>query len=138
MPSRDEMERLAAKPARSPVAAEPAPQDALPDEYWQALLADPRAVGKPWLPIQQRRLSEIPRELLRVACLRCFRTVEIRRLDAIRLYGPHATWRAVGERLLADGCQVRTGRLEEDGSSSDKREERQNRRLANHALASGS
>jgi hypothetical protein len=46
------------------------------------------------------RLSEIPRELLRVECLRCFRCVEIQRLDAVKLYGPHATWREVGNRLL--------------------------------------
>jgi hypothetical protein len=43
----------------------------------------------------------------------------LRRLDAVKLYGPHATWREVGERLLADGCQVRTGRHEEDGCWPD-------------------
>jgi hypothetical protein len=32
----------------------------LPDEYWEALLGDPRAAGRPRLPIQQRRLLEIP------------------------------------------------------------------------------
>jgi hypothetical protein len=36
-------------------------------------------------------------------------------LDAVTLYGPHATWKEVGERLLADGCRIRTGRHEEDG-----------------------
>jgi hypothetical protein len=82
--------------------------------YWRT-----RAAGKPWLPIQQRRLSEIPRELLRVECLRCFRTVEIQRLDAIGLYGPHSIWNDVGSRLLDDGCQQRTGRLEEDGCWPD-------------------
>src|SRR5580704_1883008 len=56
---------------------------------WDSVLSDPRAAGKPWLPIQQRRLSEIPRELLRVECLRCLRTVEIQKADALRLYGPH-------------------------------------------------
>jgi hypothetical protein len=65
------------------------------------------------------RLSEIPRELLRVNCSRCGRAVEIRRLDAVRLYGPRATWREVGERLLDDGCRTRTGRLEEDGCWHD-------------------
>jgi hypothetical protein len=73
------------------------------------------AAGKPWLHISQRRLSEIPRELLRVECLRCFRTVEIQRLDAVKLYGPHAVWKDLGNRLLDNGCQVRTGRHEEDG-----------------------
>jgi hypothetical protein len=52
---------------------------------------------------------------LRVDCRRCGRAVEIQRLDAIRLYGAGAVWRGVGEYLLADGCQHRTGRHEEDG-----------------------
>ena len=83
------------------------------------VLRDPRAEGKPWLPIQQRRLSEIPRHLLRVECLRCFRTVEIQMADAVRLYGPHSVWKDVGQRLLNDGCQQRTGRHEEDGCWPD-------------------
>jgi hypothetical protein len=56
--------------------------------WWDSVLSDPLAAGKPWLPIQQRRLSEIPRELLRVECLRCFRIVEIQKADAVRLYAP--------------------------------------------------
>jgi hypothetical protein len=70
----------------------------------EALLRDPRAAGRPWLPLQQMRC---PRELLRVECRRCGRTIEIQHLDAVRLYGPHATWREVGDRLLDDGCRVR-------------------------------
>jgi hypothetical protein len=65
------------------------------------------------------RLSEIPRELLRVECARCSRCVEILRLDAIKLCGPHAIWRDVGQALLDNGCRVRTGRLEEDGCWPD-------------------
>jgi hypothetical protein len=57
----------------------------------------------------------MPRERLRVECLRCFRTVEIQRLDAVKLYGPHAILKDVGSRLLDDGCQHRRGRHEEDG-----------------------
>jgi len=97
----------------------------LPTEYWDAVLRDPRAAGKPWLPIEQRRLSEIPRELLRVDCSRCGRAVEIQRLDAVKLYGPHATWREAGQRLLDDGCRVRTGRLEEDGCWPDWKDNQQ-------------
>jgi hypothetical protein len=37
------------------------------------------------------------------------RIVEIQRADAVRLYGPHAVWKDVGQRLLDDGCQHRTG-----------------------------
>jgi hypothetical protein len=72
------------------------PGDPLPDELWTSLLADPRAAGRPPLPIQQCRLSEIPRHVLRVECMRCFRIVEMQKLDAIRFYGPHAIWKDVG------------------------------------------
>jgi hypothetical protein len=115
------MEKLANKPLRTPRIDDPPLDGELPAEYWDAVLRDPRAAGKPWLPVSQMRLSEIPRELLRVECNRCLRCVEIQRLDAVKLFGPHATWKEVGERLLADGCQVRTGRHEEDGCWPDFR-----------------
>src|ERR1700676_602513 len=115
MPTPEQMEKLASDRIRTPKSDDPAPDGPLPQEYWNDVLRDPRAAGKPWLPVQQMRLSEIPRELLRVECARCSRCVEIQRLDAIKLYGPHAIWKDVGKRLLDDGCQVRTGRLEEDG-----------------------
>ena len=92
-----------------------------PTNTWDALLRDPRAAGRPWLPIQQRRLSEISRELLRVECNRCLRCVEIQRLDAVKLFGSHAIWKDVGQRLLDDGCKIRTGRHEEDGCWPDFR-----------------
>jgi hypothetical protein len=101
--------------ARTPSYHESPPDAPPPPEWWASVLADPRARGKPWLPIQQRRLSEIPRHVLRVECLRCFRIVEIQTADAIRLYGPHAVYKDVGRRLLDNGCQHRTGRHEEDG-----------------------
>ena len=85
------------------------------EEWWQNVLADPRAAGKPWVRIEQRRLSEVPREVLRVECLRCFRLVEIRKADAIKLCSPHAIWNDVAQRLLDSGCQQRTGRHEQDG-----------------------
>jgi hypothetical protein len=43
------------------------------------------------------------------------RTVEIQKADAIRLAGAQAVWKDLGQRLLDDTCQVRTGRHEEDG-----------------------
>jgi hypothetical protein len=118
-PTPKQMEKLGSRRRPAPRIDDPAPNDALPAEYWDAVLRDPRAAGKPWLPVEQRRLSEIPRELLRVDCSRCGRAVEIQRLDAVKLYGPHATWREVGQRLLDDGCRVRTGRHEEDGCWPD-------------------
>jgi hypothetical protein len=115
MPTPEQMEKLASDRLRTVRSGDPGPDGPLPTEYWDDVLRDSRAAGKPWLPIQQMRLSEIPRELLRVECSRCSRCVEIQRLDAVKLYGPHAVWQDVGKRLLDDGCQVRTGRLEEDG-----------------------
>ena len=115
MPTRRQMEKLVLDTPRTPESSDIGPASQPRDERSSSVLADPRAAGKPWLPIQQLRLSEIPRELLRVECLCCFRCVEIQRLDAIRLYGPHAVWKDVGQALLDDGCQQRTGRLEEDG-----------------------
>ncbi|WP_438278790.1 hypothetical protein [Nitrobacter sp.] len=85
------------------------------DGWWDSVLNDPRAAGTPRLQIQQLRLNEIPREILRVDCMRCGRAVEIRHADAVRLYGPHAVWKDVAQRLLDDGCQQRTGRYESDG-----------------------
>jgi len=121
MPSPKQMEKLAREAARQPdrEKADPAPSDPLPDELWDAVLADPRAAGRPPLPIQQCRLSEIPRHLLRVECIRCARIVEIQKADAVRFYGPHAVWKDVGQRLLDQTCSNRTGRLEEDGCWPD-------------------
>jgi hypothetical protein len=121
MPSPKQMEKLAREAARQPDPGKPGPGpgpgpgDPLPEELWDAVLADPRAAGRPPLPIQQCRLSEIPRHLLRVECIRCFRIVEIQKADAVRFYGPHAVWKDVGQRLLDQTCSNRTGRHEEDG-----------------------
>jgi hypothetical protein len=116
MPTIKQMEKLALEAERRRFATpDPAPADPMPEELWNALLADPRAAGKPWLPIQQCRLSEIPRHILRVESSRCFRIVEIQKADALRLHGPHAVWKDVAQRLLDQTCTNRTGRHEEDG-----------------------
>jgi hypothetical protein len=87
----------------------------MPEEYWQSVLTDPRAGARPPVPIQQRRLSEIPRHILRVSCRRCDRIVEIQTADAVRLYGAQTIWKDAGRRLLDNGCQNRTGSHEDDG-----------------------
>lgn len=93
-----------------------APTDHLPPEYWQALLEDAHADARsPGTSSGSLRLSEIPQRLLRVGCRRCGRTVEIQKVDAVRLYGERAFWKEVGHRLLDDTCTQRTGRHEEDG-----------------------
>jgi hypothetical protein len=86
----------------------------LPNAHWDAVLHDPRGQAEP-VPILHRRLSEIPRHILRVSCRRCDHIVEIQTADAMRLYGQHAIWKDVGRRLLDDGCQQRTGSREDDG-----------------------
>lgn len=94
------------------------PADRMPQEYWESLLNDLRADGRPrpaGSSIRAQRLSEIPQHILRVSCSRCGRIVEIQKIDAVRLYGPTAVWKDVGQRLLDNTCQQRTGRHEEDG-----------------------
>ncbi|MFX4662404.1 hypothetical protein ABTA70_20000, partial [Acinetobacter baumannii] len=65
--------------------------------------------------VRALRLLEIPHHILRVSCSRCARIVEIQKVDAGGLYGQTAVWKDVGQRLLDNTCQVRTGRHEEDG-----------------------
>jgi hypothetical protein len=117
MPSKKEMEKMASALGRkgSPAPAL-APSDDLPPEYWQALLEDARADARPPTPASTAvRLTEMSQHLLRVSCRRCGRTIEIQKVDAVRLYGERALWKDVGHRLLNDTCTQRTGRHEEDG-----------------------
>jgi hypothetical protein len=81
IPTPKQMEKLASKPSQPPIPA-PGPADDLPEAYWDSIIRDPRGQIRTGVPIQQRRLSEIPRHVL---------------------------------KLLDNGCQERTGRLEEDG-----------------------
>jgi hypothetical protein len=57
MLSREQMEKLASQ--RPLPTTEPAPDESL-DAWWDSVLSDPRAAGKPWLPIQQRRYPKFP------------------------------------------------------------------------------
>lgn len=119
MPTPKQMEKLAkASGVRTNVrpAARPCPADEMPPEYWQAVLND--ASGDRVTPgpsIRTQRLADIKRHLLRIACRRCGRTLEIQKVDAVRLAGPQQTWKDLGQRLLDDTCTQRTGRHEEDG-----------------------
>jgi len=119
MPTSKQMEKMAAAVGRNaPPRPGLAPDQDLPPEYWQALLDDPRVDRRSPGPDpsgRPQRLSQIPQHLLRVECRRCGRTVEIQKVDAIRLYGPDAIWKDVGQRLLDNTCTQRTGRHEEDG-----------------------
>ena len=113
MPTPKQMEKLAAEAVRRPSLPIDAPEAPLPAEYWDAVLNDPRV--KATGPRARRRsLAEIQRHVLRVSCRRCARIIEIQKADAIRLYGPEAIWE-VGQRLLDNTCEQRTGRHEEDG-----------------------
>jgi hypothetical protein len=119
MPTPKQMEKLAAAAAVGKSVAPvrtPGPGDELTPEYWQALLDAAAADRPPPGPsVRMQRLADIQRHLLRVASRRCGRTVEIQKADAVRLAGPQAVWKDVGQRLLDDTCQQRTGRHEEDG-----------------------
>jgi hypothetical protein len=114
MPTPKQMEKLAARVTRKAMSQAPAPDAPLPAEYWDSVLKDPRARTN-GLRLSQQHLAEIQRHLLRVSCRRCNRTIEIQTADAVRLYGAEAIWKDVGQRLLDNTCQQRTGRLEEDG-----------------------
>lgn len=116
MPSPKQMERMAVVVSKN-VPTKPGlpPDDDMPQEYWQAVLDDLHAEARPAPSRGALRLSQIPRHLLRVGCRRCGRLIEIQKVDATRLYGPDALWRSVGQRLLDNTCQERTGRHEEDG-----------------------
>ena len=114
MPTRKQMEKLAADANRRPSPSAAAPNASLPAEYWESVLKDPRACAT-GVQIRQRRLSEIQRHVLRVSCRRCERTVEIQTADAVRLYGGNGIRKDVAQRLLDNTCQQRTGRHEEDG-----------------------
>ena len=113
MPTPKQMEKLAAEAARRPDPSAAAPDVPLPAEYWESVLKDPHAEAT-GAEMRQRRLSEIQLHVLRVSCRRCERTVEIQTADAVRLYGGHASWKEVGQRLLDNGCQQRTGSHEDD------------------------
>lgn len=117
MYSRKQIEQLAerAKPRPTPSAPDPALSEPIPDALWQSLLDDLRTAGNPTVPIQQCRLADIPRHMLRVECSRCSRIVEMQKAEAIRYFGPDAIWKNVGQRLLDQTCTNRTGRHEEDG-----------------------
>ena len=119
MPNRKQMEDLAVTAAargNAPPTRTPGPGDEMSPEYWQAVLDEADTDRRTAAPsIRTQRLSEIQRHLLRVMCRRCSRTVEIQKADAVRLYGAEAEWKTVGQRLLDNTCQQRTGRHEEDG-----------------------
>lgn len=119
MPNPRQMERLAGEAAvggNAPAAPPVDPADVMPPEYWDAVLRDANADARQACrPSQSHKLSEIGRHVLRVSCRRCGRIVEIQKAVAARLYGPDATWKEVGQRILDATCQQRTGRHEEDG-----------------------
>jgi hypothetical protein len=95
MPTPKQMEKLAAVVVRKSATTAAAQDPALPVEYWDALLNDPRAAANGF-QLCQRPLSEIPRHVLRVSCQRCDRTVEIQTVDAVRLYRASAIWKHSG------------------------------------------
>ena len=119
MPTPKQITKMTAVVGRKvPPTPTPGPADEMPPEYWQSVLNDGTADARPsGNPIQKQQLGDIQRHVLRVSCRRCARTIEIQKADAIRLAGPRTVWKNLGQRLLDDTCQQRTGRHEEDGCS---------------------
>ncbi|MET4524050.1 hypothetical protein [Bradyrhizobium sp. JR18.2] len=116
MPTPKQMDKMASLVGKNvPQKLGLAPDADLPEEYWQALLDEPRAEARSVPSGAALRLSQIPQHILRVGCRRCARVVEIQKVDAVRLYGREALWKDVGSRLLDNTCSQRTGRYEEDG-----------------------
>jgi len=110
------MEKLAKSMGNQPMKESPlGPQDEMPEEYWRSVLNNTPADAKPVGRSAGLRLSELSQHVLRISCRRCERIVEIQKVDAVRLYGQEAVWKEVGQRLLNNTCQSRTGRYEEDG-----------------------
>lgn len=70
MPKPNEMDKIAATSAvgrNAPVSPSLGPADAMPREYWDAVLKDAGADAKqPYRKIQSRKLSEIGLHVLRV------------------------------------------------------------------------
>lgn len=62
MPTPKQMEKLAALVGREAAETCPAgPLDAMPPEYWQAVLDDPRAdARRPDRPVRTRHISDVP------------------------------------------------------------------------------
>lgn len=106
MPSPKEMDKWAAAAGRTALAPQDAQGD-VPAEYWDAVLADPAVATKSGIPIQRRRLSEIPRHVLRVGCQRCARVSKSRRRTPCASMGNMRSG-----RMLDRGCWTRPARIE--------------------------
>lgn len=89
------------------------------DAWWSAVLRDPRAGTD--RPAARLTLGEIAARELTVSCQRCMRVVREYRRDLIARWGADALWRDIGQRLLNERCDQRTGRHEEDGCWPDFR-----------------
>lgn len=111
MPNPKQMEKLAADASRITLA-EPEAGSEMPEEYWQAVFADPRLQGSRGGRAQP---SVAPGQVLRIDCRRCERLIEIQTDDALRLYGQNVSAGEVGRKVLGSVCEMRTGHHEEDG-----------------------
>ncbi|MCS3893295.1 hypothetical protein M2171_002428 [Bradyrhizobium japonicum USDA 38] len=89
------------------------------DAWWDAVLRDPR--GGTDRPAARLTLGEVQAKELTVSCQRCQRVVREYRRDLIARWGADALWRDVGQRLLNERCEIRTGRHEENGCWPDFR-----------------
>jgi hypothetical protein len=119
MPTPKQVEKLAAEAAQKSANIANVPESPLPEEYWDAVLKDSRA-GASEARVRQRRLCDIQRQVLRVSCRRCQRTVEIQTVDAVRLYGGNAIWKDVAQRLLDDINNAPAGTKKTDAGRASR------------------
>lgn len=92
-------EKMAKQAAQQPPS--PGPQD---DGWWQFIMNELTLDRSAWMPIQQTRLSEIPQPSCGSIAFAAVAHCQISHADTVRLYGPQATWKKAGQRLLDEGC----------------------------------
>ena len=62
------------------------------------------------------RLCQMSQHILRVECRRCSRTVEIQKVDAIRLYGSELATSFIDRPSLIGGMRIQVGSDVYDGT----------------------
>lgn len=87
------------------------PPDDLPQDYWDAVLRDPR--GQDWMaPDPGRGGLGNPAACPAGIVPALHHTGGIQTADAVRLYGPHAICKETASKgLLDNSCQQRTGSM---------------------------
>jgi hypothetical protein len=103
MPNPKQMKKLANSPLRTPRIDDPPPDGRITRRVLGRRPPGPARRREAMAARQPDAPERDPARAPPVECNRCLRCVEIQRLDAVKLFGPHALWKDVGQRLLDDG-----------------------------------